>query len=478
MIVALLAVLILAALRFWAASEILARLPQPYGLFTLHLIGVAFIVAVAVLIDRLIRAIYWNGYLRRRRKRDTPALVEDVVTAALIVVGLSVGLSFEEGLSITGLVTASGATAIILGIALQVVIQDLFSGLSINFDGSYAIGEWLTIYSEHLPEPVYGCISGITWRTTFLTLEDGRRFMVPNHIMTANPVVNHSRPLEAKRLSVQVSIDNRIPADRVMDMLLGEAFKAVRQIGLARTPEPTVMLNKQTEDGLYYEVRFYAFPKQISPTDARSVMLRALIDVIQQNALASPVTQVELTQPPSLGVSPGEKEARSALSHASLFAHALNDEQFDALAKQSRRTELPRGGVLMRQGEAPASMFIILEGAVSISVSGADGQSREVAVSATGDVVGEMSLMTGAPRTATATALARLRVLEIGKDAIEDLLRKSPELAERLSHTLAKRQRELDELANRAARKGNVETDILSRMMSFFSRAFSASGED
>src|SRR6202044_723945 len=110
------------------------------------------------------------------------------------------------------------ATAIILGIALQVVIQDLFSGLSINFDGSYAIGEWLTVYSEHLPEPAYGCISGITWRTTFLKLEDGRRFMVPNHIMTSNPVVNHSRPLEAKRLSVQVSVDNRIPADRVMDM--------------------------------------------------------------------------------------------------------------------------------------------------------------------------------------------------------------------------------------------------------------------
>jgi small-conductance mechanosensitive channel/CRP-like cAMP-binding protein len=474
MIFALIAIAILAALRFWASAEILARIPAPFGPFVLHFIGVALIVAVAILLDRLIRFFYWNGYLRRHRKRDTPALVEDVVTALLIVVGLSVGLYFEEGLSVTGLVTASGATAIILGIALQAVIQDLFSGLSINFDGSYALGEWLTVYSEQLREPVYGCVSGITWRTTFLTLEDGRRLMVPNHMMTANPVLNHSRPREPKRLSVEVCVDNRIAFDRVIDMLLGEAFKAVRQPGLARDPEPDVILNRLTQDGVYYEVRFYAYPYQISPTTARSIVMKALLDVIQQNSLAWPVQQVELTQAPSAASAPGEKEARGALSRASLFANVLNDEQLDGLARQSKRSELPRGAVLMRQGEAPSSMFIILEGAVSIAIAGPDGSSHEVAVSATGDVVGEMSLMTGAPRTATATALARLRVLEIGKEAIEGLLRKSPELAERLSHTLARRQHELDELAHRASRKENAETDILSRMMAFFSRAFSA----
>ncbi len=200
MIYALIATIFLALLRFWAAAAILARVPEPYGRFVLQAIGVVLFVAVALLIDRLIRFLFWNGYLRHRRGRDTPALVEDIVTVALLVLGLSLGLYVEEGMSVTGLITASGATAIILGIALQVVIQDLFSGLSVNIDGAYAIGDWLTFYTDQMPEPLFGCVSGITWRTTYLTLENGRRLMVPNHMMTSQPVMNHSRPVGAQAL--------------------------------------------------------------------------------------------------------------------------------------------------------------------------------------------------------------------------------------------------------------------------------------
>ena len=180
---------------------------------------------------------------------------------------------WEEGFSFTGFITASGATAIILGLALQAVIQDLFSGIAINLDGSYSLGDWLTIYSEQMDGPVYGRVTHMTWRSTFLTLDDGRRLMVPNHIVTANPVMNHSRPADAKRLSVEVSIDSRMPADRVVDMLLGEAFKAVRRPGLARTPEPSVLLSRLTQEAMYYEVRFYAFPDQIEPSQAKSIVI-------------------------------------------------------------------------------------------------------------------------------------------------------------------------------------------------------------
>src|SRR6202012_3868494 len=100
------------------------------------------------------------------------------------------------------------------------------------------------------------------------------------------------------------------------------------------------------------------------------------------------------------------------------------------------------------------------------------GEPQEVASSATGDVVGEMSLMTGAPRTATATALTRARVLEITKEDIADMLKQNPELFERFSRVLAQRQLELDALANRKVDQKAVENDILRRMKTFFSRTF------
>ena len=465
-----LAIVVLVVTRLWGLDLLGDRFAPAVLSETGHWLVVAAVVSGALLIDGLIRHFYWLRYLQRRLNRETPSLIQDLLTIALVLFGLSIGLYWQENFSFTAFFTASGALAIVLGIALQTAIQDLFSGLSINLDGSYSLGDWLTIYTDQLPEPVYGRVTHMTWRSTFLALDDGRRLMVPNHIVTANPVMNHSRPLDAKRLTLEVGVDPRMPSDRVVDMLLGEAFKAARRPGLARTPEPSVIMTRLTGDAMFYEVRFYYFPDQIEPAVAKSVVLAALQDVIIQNRMPQPVTQIELTQPPDLELALGEEEIRGALHHASLFSHVLNEEQSRELAAQSRPADFARGANLMVQNEQGSSMFIILEGAARVSVLGQNNDPREVAVLATGDVVGEMTLMTGAPRTATVTALTRVRVLEITKEPIEALLRKSPELLERFSHVLAKREQERAAIAQKTIQVASVEKDLMARMKTFFNR--------
>jgi small-conductance mechanosensitive channel/CRP-like cAMP-binding protein len=443
-----------------------------YGDLAVHCVTIALIVAGAVLIDRLIRRFYWHGHLKKRLGRDTPTLIQDIVTWVLVLAALSLGLSAEFGFSTAAFVTASGAAAVIIGIALQAVIQDLFSGLAINLEGSYAIGDYLTIFTDQAPEPIYGRVAGISWRSTLLRQDDGCLLMVPNHLATTNPVTNHSRPREGKRLAVDVPVDNRIPPARVMDLLLGETFKAIKGTGFERLKEPSVILKDLTADGVIFEVRFYAFPDQLEPGSARSIVLRALLDVIQQYTVPTPLTQIEMVPAFNGDAVPGDMETRRAISRARLFKDILNPEQIDRLTKLSKPADILPGTVLMSQDDATSSMLIILEGAASITVKGADGVSREVAVSATGDVAGEISLMTGSPRTATVVALTSMRVLEITKEAMEDLLRASPELLGRFSQILAKRQLEIDQLTHRLVQREKVESDLLTRMTAFFSRAF------
>lgn len=435
-----------------------------------RLITSALIVSIAFVIDRLIRRFYWEGHLKKRRNRETPKLIQDIVTVFLVALAITFALWLQEGLSLAGIAAGSIAIAAGIGVALQPDIQDIVSGIAVNMEGSYSIGDWVTVFSDQMPAPVYGCISGSSWHSTFITLEDGTRASVPNHLFTANVVLNHSHPIGAKRISVEIGVDNRLPAGRVIDLFLGEAFKAVRHIGMARTPEPEVLLSKFTDDAAIYEVRFWFYPNQMSPTSAKSFMLRALQDVALQNELPTPVTQIELTQPPDVADKFGANEVHEAIAEASLFRNALNAEEREALAAHTRPIELQKGSVLMRQGDAAVSMFVILEGAISIAIKTASGEQQEVAVSAAGDVVGEMSLMTGAPRTATVTALTRVRVLEITRDTIDDMLKKNPQLFERFSRVLAQRQLEIDALANRRVDKGAVERDILTRMRSFFTR--------
>jgi CRP-like cAMP-binding protein len=164
--------------------------------------------------------------------------------------------------------------------------------------------------------------------------------------------------------------------------------------------------------------------------------------------------------------------AREALGHVAIFKDVLDAQQLDALVSACNVRPLPSNTVLIRQGEPGTSMFIILEGAARVSISVTDGEARELAVLAGGDIVGEMSLMTGAPRAATVTSVTSVRVLEVTKESIETLLKATPGLLERLGQVLAARQLGLREIASTTHHKQSVEPDILARMRVFFSRAF------
>jgi small-conductance mechanosensitive channel/CRP-like cAMP-binding protein len=463
------AVLLFLVLRLWGTPEVAAQFPPAYGVHVQHFIGVGLAVAIAMFVDRSIRLVFWNGYLRRKRKQDTPALIEDIVTAALVALGVSFGLFFEEGVSFTGLLTASGATAIIVGIALQAVIQDLFSGLSVNFDGSYALGDWLTIYSDQFPDYKYGRVTGITWRSTFMQLEDGTRLMVPNRMVTSNPVANHSRPRGPKRLSVTVPVDYRFSSQRAKAILVAEVLRVVREKGLSRTPDPDVIISEITSDTVTFTVRFYADPDRISPQKACSIVAEAMHDALLRHGLPNPVSQVELVPPPELGF--GRKQLEEALSRVPMFESVLDKEQLATLAGTCEVRTLSPDSAFIRQGESAASMFVILEGAARVLV--ADGDDvRDVAVLVGGDIVGEMSLMTGAPRTATVMSVTTMRALEVTKASIEALLASKPELLKRFGRVLAQRQMALAELANSDTDTQEIETDLLARMRDFFARVF------
>jgi branched-chain amino acid transport system substrate-binding protein len=454
-------------------EPVLHRWAPVHDAAIMRLATIALLIALAIAIDRLFRRWYWQGYARRRTGRETPKLVQDIVTVFIVALGIALGLVWQEGLTLTGIAATSIGLAAAIGVALQPDIQDVFSGLAMNYENTCGIGDWVTVDSQELKSPIFGCITGLSWRSTFLTMEDGCRVSVPNHLFTSNPVINHSRAAGAKRLSIDVSLDARVPSDRVLDLLLGETFRAVRAPGLARNPDPDAMISRLDPNATVFTVRFWYHPEKIRPSNARAIVLKSIHAALLQNPWPMPVTQVEMTEPPNLQAGADALEIRDGFSRSSLFSETLDADQIERLAASCRTLEFPRGTVIMNRGDPPAQMYLVLEGAVGIEIEPEPGKRTEVAISASGDVVGEMSLLTGAERNANVTALTRVRVLEITKDAVAELLKDAPELFERLSGVLARRQIENSAVAQRSASaEAEAETYILDRMREFFGRAF------
>src|SRR5256885_475524 len=114
---------------------------------------------------------------------------------------------------------------------------------------------------------------------------------------------------------------------------------------------------------------------------------------------------------------------RIVLASIPFFAEVLDGEEIDILGGNISPRPFPAGAVLIREDDSGDSMFVIVSGEVDVSVGdpGA-GLGRRLARLGAGDVVGEMSLMTGARRIATVTAISPVTALEVTKAAIEPIL--------------------------------------------------------
>ena len=162
-------------------------------------------------------------------------------------------------------------------------------------------------------------------------------------------------------------------------------------------------------------------------------------------------------------------EFRDVLAAIPLFGDVLGPARLAELAGKAREAVFPAGSVLMTEGDFGVSMFAIVEGSVAVSVGDPRGGEHGIATVYAGDVVGEMSLMTGARRNATVTARSDVVAIEITKVALEEILSRAPELIDSFGAVLAKRQAELDRIAADTAAS---QRDIVSQIKRFFPAVF------
>jgi CRP-like cAMP-binding protein len=106
--------------------------------------------------------------------------------------------------------------------------------------------------------------------------------------------------------------------------------------------------------------------------------------------------------------------------------------------------EFPRGAVLFREGEAGRDMFVVHEGRVRISKS-AGGQETVLGTLGPGEFFGEMSILSGNPRSATATCDSACKLLVVDQRTFEAMIRGHGEIALRMIRTLADRLQQANE---------------------------------
>ena len=137
-------------------------------------------------------------------------------------------------------------------------------------------------------------------------------------------------------------------------------------------------------------------------------------------------------------------ELTNALRQVPLF-ESLEDSQIDYLVKVGKRLTLSSGERLFRKGDPGSCMYMIISGRIQIYMESSDGQLAMLRVLDSGQFFGEMALLDGEERSASALTLTPCLLFTLDRAAFLNLIATYPELLTRLLSVLTERLRRTDE---------------------------------
>jgi small-conductance mechanosensitive channel len=180
----------------------------------LELLGIAWWILGAWLLTRLLDLILRRTLFPHDNQPHARRLFADLASGLIYVVAFVGIIDTVLKEPLAGVLATSGVLAIVLGLALQNTLSDVFSGLAINIERPYAAGDWIT-----LKEGVEGHVLEVNWRATRIRTAANDLTIVPNSVMAKAIVTNHRRRSDSQLCAIEISVDQSVAPSQVIDVL-------------------------------------------------------------------------------------------------------------------------------------------------------------------------------------------------------------------------------------------------------------------
>jgi hypothetical protein len=263
-------------------------------------------------------------------------------------------------------------------------------------------------------------------------------------------------------MSVEVGATYLVPPNETRAAVLA----AMRQVPRVLTkPACDVLLTNFGDSALTFRARFwvgdFADGDQVSDE-----VRRAIYYEFNRRGIEIPwPIQIQYDRQEQSADTPDRRESFQSTIAAVTVLAPLAPYVHRALAAAAAERLYGAEEEIVYEGEPGASMFIIRRGRVAVTIG---KEAKEVATIEAGGYFGEMSLLTGAPRSATVTARGDCTVLEISADAFRDYVRDHPEVIEPRAAAAEARRRELDKSRAAVSTTAHEHVSLKQRMRQFF----------
>ena len=295
----------------------------------LILLGAAVVVA---LLDRFL----WDYHFEGRRKTPIPRLLRDTVALAIFLVALLLVLSigYNAQAQLKGLLAGSGVLAIILGFAAQNLLSSILSGMALQIERPYKVGDWLHVGTN------FGEVTEINWGTTRVRTNDGIYLLIPNNEIVKQTIINLHYPTSLHAMRLRVGAEYSTPPNRVKDALLRATSHAT---GVMLDPPPKIFLVDFADSAVTYEVKYWINDHAAYNEITDAIRTNIWYEFRRQKiTIPFPIRTVQVDRKTDKAPANQAEYARALLRREPLFS-CLSDEQIESLLKGSEMQHFGRG---------------------------------------------------------------------------------------------------------------------------------------
>lgn len=400
----------------------------------LKLTKIALYMMLAIVIIRALSSLIFGLAFRLRRGYEAPNLVRNTFSiVAYIIVFAILFKRFYPDTDLGALFTTSAIFGVIIGLALQDTLGNLFAGISLQADKPFQVGDVITVGTWT------GVVESITWRGIKLRTFQNHIVLISNSSAGKESIEVCPRDNLNARLVFFNTLYTDSPAKTIH--IVREAVREAENV--SPKIRPIVRIKNLGDNGVDYEVKYW--PEDYAKFNDTDALVRQRIWYAFRRAginFAFPTRTLHVERKVKGDAKRlDNSEFIERLNAVDIFA-PLSAEETARLAKNSVTRVFAPGETVIRAGDEGSSMFVVHEGMVKVQIND-NGTPRTVTVLKEGDFFGEMALFTGEPRTANVVAAEETEVLEIGFQAMKHLFDTNPDLVEALTHTIAERRADL-----------------------------------
>jgi small-conductance mechanosensitive channel/CRP-like cAMP-binding protein len=386
-----------------------------------------------------------------------PKLVKDVLVFILYIVGILLILNYYLNIKITVLLASSAVLTVVIGFALQDILGNLFSGIILNFEDSFKLGDWVRISKWE------GRVEQFGWRSFKIRTIDRELIVIPNQSASKAEVMIYGSEHQPVALKIKVGASYQDSPDRVTEAI-SQVLASLTDI--CREPLPVVQLKNFGDFSLDYEVKFwirdYAQHNVITAEVRRRIWY-----AFKRRNIQIPYPVRELYQRQEKADEIPRQILVDALKSNDIL-RTIDEKEFLKLLAEVGYKVFGGGETIIREGDDSEFFSHVYSGAVNVVKDG-----QVVARLQAGDFFGEISLVTGEKTNATVVADRESAIIMVSSARFKQIIDMNEELARKLSAVITRRQDELKLLLekNLAADAGSSKKNsekLFKRILNYF----------